>query len=57
LAPLQFKGIDGCNHFLEGILFVETQTMSDKTIDYGTGRCDNEILVTENGITTTQYLD
>lgn len=57
LTPLQFKGMDGCDHFVEGALFVETQTMPDKTINYGTGRCDNEVLVTENGVTTLQYLD
>ncbi len=57
VSALKVKTAQGCNYPVEGVLLIETNTLPDRTIDYGTGRCDKEIYVTENGVTTTEYLD
>ncbi|MBL7777678.1 MAG: hypothetical protein JNK66_05185 [Chitinophagales bacterium] len=56
-SPLIRKSQAGCDeYFVQGSVLIQSPSLPYKLIDYGTGRCDNEASVTENGITTTIYL-
>lgn len=44
----------GCSdHFVSGVLLLQTAGLPDETIDYGNGTCDDQATSTINGVTTT----
>jgi hypothetical protein len=46
-----------CDFPLSGVLFVQSPSLPDRTIDYGSGNCDNEATETVGaGSPTTIYL-
>lgn len=47
----------GCNYYVQGTLFIQQAGQPDRSADFGSGVCDNEVYVTENGQTTTYYMD
>ncbi len=56
--PLLLRTGTGCvDHFSEGVLLIESVGYPDKTIDYGSGACDNQATITENGNSSTIRLD
>lgn len=41
----------GCKHFVAGVLEMDIQNRPKRTLDYGSGACDNDATVTINGVT------
>lgn len=57
-SPLVLNKALGCSeNFVEGTLLTQISGQSDRVIDYGTGRCDDEATETVDGVTTTIYLN
>lgn len=57
-APLEFLS-NGCDYLVKGNLHINTPSapVQDTYIDYGDGTCDDQVLVTENGIPRVESLD
>lgn len=57
-TALEFLG-NGCDYVVKGNLHINTPSapVQDTYIDYGDGTCDDQILVTENGIPRVESLD
>jgi hypothetical protein len=51
ISPLIYK--TGCFYAVSGTIEIETEGESVKTIDYGTGDCDNKVKVTVGDVTET----
>src|SRR5205823_2705537 len=44
--------VAGCtDHFVKGVLLIQSPGLDDESIDYGNGTCDDQATMTSNGTT------
>lgn len=57
IEPLIRNLSPGCRrHFVKGVALIQRSGKPDRTIDFGNGACDNQAVVTINGVTHTILL-